>query len=144
MNKFLSVVLLIGFIVTPIKVGADVTPAVQPSSQTSQVAADTPQSSYVPAATTYQNTDSIPVSIAKWKLWIAFWNSDTLTLILTISLHVFVFIPFHHDTDIEQSGLRFIPLLELHPARCCSTIREPIFWKRIFWTSTRRISDSDD
>lgn len=63
MNKFSSVVLLIGFIVSPIKVEADVTPTVQPSSQASQVAADTPQSSYVPAATAYQNTDSIPVSI---------------------------------------------------------------------------------
>jgi hypothetical protein len=59
MNKFLSVVLLIGFIVSPF-VDADVT-AAQPTSQASQVAADTPQSSYVPAATTYQNNDAIPV-----------------------------------------------------------------------------------
>lgn len=55
--------MLIGFIVSPF-VDADVTPA-QPTSQASQqsqVAADTPQSSYVPAATTYQNNDAIPVS----------------------------------------------------------------------------------
>lgn len=63
MNTFSSVVLLIGFIMSPIKVDADVTPTVQPSSQASQVAADTPQTSYVPAATTYQNTDSIPVGV---------------------------------------------------------------------------------
>lgn len=61
MNKFLSVVLLIGFIVSPF-VDADVT--AQPTSQASQVAGDTPQTSYVPAATTYQNNDAIPVRFA--------------------------------------------------------------------------------
>jgi hypothetical protein len=58
MHKLLSVLSLVGFIVLSVK--ADATYQ-QTTSQTSQVASDTPQTSYVPAATTYQNSDTISV-----------------------------------------------------------------------------------
>jgi len=58
MHKILSSVLLVGFIVSTIK--ADATAYQPPTSQVSQVASDIiPQTPYVPAAATYQNSDSI-------------------------------------------------------------------------------------
>lgn len=54
MNKILSVLSLAGFIISSIK--ADAT-----SQQTTQVASDTPPQMYVPAAATYQNTDTLSV-----------------------------------------------------------------------------------
>lgn len=59
MHKILSVLSLVGFIVSSIK--ADAT--FQPTNQPSQAGSDTPQTSYVPAATTYQNSDTISVAI---------------------------------------------------------------------------------
>ena len=60
MHKILSVLSLAGFIVSSIKADATFQPANQPS----QVASDNPpQTSYVPAATTYQNSDTISVAI---------------------------------------------------------------------------------
>ena len=59
MNKILSVLSLAGLIVS---IKADAT--FQPTNQPSQVASDNPpQTSYVPAATTYQNSDTISVAI---------------------------------------------------------------------------------
>jgi hypothetical protein len=59
MHKILSVLSLAGFIVSSL--AADAT--FQPANQQSQVASDTqPQPSYVPSATTYQNSDAISVS----------------------------------------------------------------------------------
>lgn len=54
MNKILSALSLVGFIISSIK--ADAT-----SQHASQLVTDTPQT-YVPAATTYQNTDTLSVS----------------------------------------------------------------------------------
>lgn len=58
MHKTLSAALLVvGFIISSIN--ADV--PYQPASQPPQAASDTPQTSYVPSATTYQNSDTISV-----------------------------------------------------------------------------------
>lgn len=57
MHKVLSVLSLVGFIVSSIK--ADAT--YPPTSQTSQVVNESPQTSYVPAATSYQNSDALSV-----------------------------------------------------------------------------------
>lgn len=59
MHKTLSVLLLVGFIISSIKADGTYHQAV--SSQSSQVVSDTPQDPYVPAAATYQNADNIPV-----------------------------------------------------------------------------------
>lgn len=59
MHKTLSVLTLVGFIISSIKADETYQPAV---SQPSQVATDnTPQTLYVPAAPTYQNSDTISV-----------------------------------------------------------------------------------
>lgn len=59
MHKILSVLSLAGFIISSIK--ADATHQQPPTSQASQVVNDTPQTSYAPAATSYQNSDTISV-----------------------------------------------------------------------------------
>lgn len=57
MHKTLSVLSLVGFIVSSIKADAPYQPAVN---QPSQVDIDTPQTSYAPAAA-YPNSDTISV-----------------------------------------------------------------------------------
>lgn len=59
MHKIISVLSLAGFIISSIK--ADATYQQPPTSQASQVVNDTPQTSYAPAATSYQNSDTISV-----------------------------------------------------------------------------------
>lgn len=121
MHKILSVLSLAGFIVS--SMAADAT--FQPANQPSQVASDTqPQTSYVPAATTYQNSDAISVrnctpipSERADKLW-------------------------NYFTDSEQSGVRSDALLQLRAPGCSSGLRQPIR-QRICRTSTRGIFDSN-
>ncbi|CRK99968.1 CLUMA_CG013263, isoform A [Clunio marinus] len=57
MHKIISVLTLFGFIISTIK--ADATQQQPSSSQTSQVASDNPQTSFVSSASNYPNTDTI-------------------------------------------------------------------------------------
>lgn len=59
MHKILSALTLVGFIVSSIK--ADAAYQQPPTGLAPQVVNDTPQTSYVPAATSYQNSDTVSV-----------------------------------------------------------------------------------
>lgn len=59
MHKTLSALTLVGFIISSIN--ADVPYQAASQSQPPQVASETPQTSYVPSATTYQTSDTISV-----------------------------------------------------------------------------------
>lgn len=61
MHKILSV-LSLGFIISSVRAEGTY-PLPSTTSQATQVANDTPQNSYVPAASTYQNSDTISVCV---------------------------------------------------------------------------------
>jgi hypothetical protein len=106
MHKILSVVSLAGFIVSSLAADA----AFQPANQPSQVVTDTqPQTSYVPAATTYQNSDAISVSN------------------YTLASTEFADKSENCFTDSEQSGLRSDALLQFCAAGCSAGLRQPVW-----------------